>query len=101
MRTLQTDFQCKFSRSTEARKYGVRGYVRVPANNERALMDACSRVGPISIAINASPQSFIFYKGGAWCQKLEFRRIINLEEAPPVKSSALSIHFSRANVGEE
>ncbi|XP_029827679.2 procathepsin L isoform X2 [Ixodes scapularis] len=62
----QTDFQCKFSRSTEARRYGVRGYVRVPANNERALMDACSRVGPISIAINASPQSFIFYKGGVY-----------------------------------
>lgn len=62
--TLQTTFQCQFSKSAEARRHGVRGYVRVPANNERALMDACTRVGPISIAINASPQSFMFYKGG-------------------------------------
>ncbi|XP_054922130.1 cathepsin K-like [Dermacentor andersoni] len=63
-----TNFQCQFSNSFEARRVSVTGYTRVPPRNERVLQDALSRIGPISIAINASPQTFMFYKNGVYTE---------------------------------
>ncbi|KAK8758398.1 hypothetical protein V5799_003969 [Amblyomma americanum] len=61
-----TDFQCRFSGIRDNPRVAVRGHIRVPPRDERALLDAVGRVGPISIGINASPQSFIFYKNGVY-----------------------------------
>ncbi|XP_075552548.1 cathepsin K-like [Dermacentor variabilis] len=63
-----TNFQCQFSNSFEARRVTVTGYTRVPPRNERVLQDALSRIGPISIAINASPQTFMFYRNGVYTE---------------------------------
>ncbi|XP_077486405.1 cathepsin K-like [Amblyomma americanum] len=61
-----TDFQCRFSGIRDNPRVAVRGHIRVPPRDERALLDAVGRVGPISIGINASPQSFIFYRNGVY-----------------------------------
>nr|AYN77817.1 cathepsin L [Haemaphysalis flava] len=61
-----TNLQCQFSNSRESKRVAVTGYKRVQPRNESALLDAVIRVGPISIAINASPQSLVFYRNGIY-----------------------------------
>ncbi|XP_064476054.1 procathepsin L-like [Ornithodoros turicata] len=64
--TMRTNFQCQYRGTEESRQVRVRGFVKVPPQNEAALQEAVARVGPVSIAINASPRSFMFYRGGIY-----------------------------------
>lgn len=42
------------------------GYQDIPRGDEQALKSASATVGPISVAIDASNQSFQFYSGGVY-----------------------------------
>ncbi|ELR17807.1 papain family cysteine protease subfamily protein [Acanthamoeba castellanii str. Neff] len=42
----------------------VARYVRIPAGNEKALLDAIATTGTVSVAFNAGTQQFSYYSGG-------------------------------------
>jgi len=61
---LGEDEQCHFSAS----KVGAtdKGFVDIPAGDEKAMMEAVATVGPVSVAIDASHESFQFYHEGVY-----------------------------------
>jgi len=58
------DDTCKFSK----KNIGAtdKGFVDIPTGDEEALMKAISTVGPVSVAIDASHESFQFYSEGVY-----------------------------------
>lgn len=56
------DESCMYNPTGKAAK--CRGYREIPEGNEKALKRAVARVGPISVAIDASLTSFHFYSKG-------------------------------------
>ena len=58
------DDKCRFSKKNIG-AVDV-GFVDIPAGNEEALMKAVASVGPISVAIDASQESFQFYAKGVY-----------------------------------
>ena len=58
---------CQFSTSSVGAT--VTGYVKIP-QNESALLEAVTRVGPISVSIDASNATFHHYSGGVYYNPL-------------------------------
>ena len=42
----------------------IDGFVTIPSKNERALQEALALHGPVVVAIDASLESFRFYRSG-------------------------------------
>ncbi|XP_024426188.1 cathepsin K [Desmodus rotundus] len=61
------DESCMYNPTGKAAK--CRGYKEIPEGNEKALKRAVARVGPISVAIDASLTSFQFYSKGVYYDK--------------------------------
>lgn len=61
------DGDCKFKKQDVGAT--VTGFVSVKENSEEDLKKAVATVGPVSVAIDASRQSFQFYKQGVYDEK--------------------------------
>jgi len=58
------DDKCRFRNKTVGAD--DKGYVEIPSGDERKLMQAIASKGPISVAIDASQESFRLYSGGVY-----------------------------------
>ncbi|PSN53202.1 Cathepsin L [Blattella germanica] len=61
------DDKCKYSPFTSGAT--DKGYVDIEEGNEKKLQAAVATVGPVSVAIDASHESFQFYKEGVYYEK--------------------------------
>lgn len=55
---------CKYKKKTSAAN--LQGFVDIPEGDEEKLMVAIATIGPISVSIDASHESFQFYSGGIY-----------------------------------
>jgi cathepsin L len=53
--------QCRFNSNN---KVGLASYAEIPYGSEQALEQALATVGPVAIALDASPRSFMMYSRG-------------------------------------
>lgn len=60
-RVLQND-KCRYNPATS--KATDKGFVDIPKGDEKKLAIAVASVGPVSVAIDASHESFQFYSNG-------------------------------------
>ena len=60
-------FRCRFSNATVGAT--DKGYVDIPKGDEDALAKAVATVGPVSVAIDASHDSFMFYSHGIYQER--------------------------------
>ncbi|EDV28493.1 uncharacterized protein TRIADDRAFT_51454 [Trichoplax adhaerens] len=44
----------------------LKGYSQIPQGNMKALKVALAKVGPVTVSINTSPKSFLFYSSGVF-----------------------------------
>lgn len=58
------DDKCRFKNKTVGAD--DKGYVEIPSGNEKKLMQAIATKGPVSVAIDASQESFRLYNGGVY-----------------------------------
>ncbi|KAG9509975.1 Cathepsin L, partial [Fragariocoptes setiger] len=56
--------KCRFKNRTVGAD--DKGYVEIPSGNEKKLMQAVATIGPVSVAIDASQESFHFYDSGVY-----------------------------------
>lgn len=59
---FQTGSSCHYKKAKKGAS--ISGYVNVTSGNEDDLEKAVCKIGPISVALDASPQTFQLYKGG-------------------------------------
>ena len=59
---INQDGTCNYKKSDKGAT--VIGFTDLPSGDESALKEACATIGPISIAIDASHESFQMYSGG-------------------------------------
>jgi cathepsin L len=64
------DLPCRFKREDVGAK--DTGYIDLPSKDENALQQAVAKIGPISVAIDASHSSFHLYKSGSMYILLKF-----------------------------
>lgn len=60
------DDTCHFSKKSIGAT--DKGFVDIPSGDEEALMKAIATVGPVSVAIDASHESFQFYSEGVYVE---------------------------------
>ncbi|KAJ0183053.1 hypothetical protein K1T71_001029 [Dendrolimus kikuchii] len=58
------DATCRYNASNSVND--VKGFVRIPEEDEQKLMQAVATVGPVSVAIDSTPESFKFYSTGVY-----------------------------------
>lgn len=74
-----TENGCKFKKRVSGAI--VNGYVDIPEGNESKLMAAIATIGPISIAMDSSHESFQFYSSGIYYEPKCQRRLDKLDHA--------------------
>ncbi|KAE8573695.1 Cat12 [Halyomorpha halys] len=64
--TGKLDGMCKHSPNSIVNGSKVISYTELPQDDEEALKAAVGTIGPVSVAVKASSQSFQLYKGGQY-----------------------------------
>ena len=73
------DGQCRFTSTYIGAR--VTGYTKIQATNERSLMEAVYTIGPISVSIDASKNSFMHYNSGVYYEPLCLSSARSLDHA--------------------